>query len=60
MGLIAVMVHACLDFPFPRAAVSCWLFAMLGLLYMAEWANRNSRPLIMPPIRAKTATHQPT
>ncbi len=59
MGLIAVMLHACLDFPFPRAAVSCWIFAMLGLLYMAEWANRNSRPLVMPPIRAKTASRQP-
>ena len=60
MGLIAVMLHACLDFPFPRAAVSCWMFAMLGLLYMAEWANRNSRPLVMPPIRAKTGTYQST
>ena len=57
MGLIAVMLHACLDFPFPRAAVSCWLFAMLGLVYMAEWTNRNSRPLIMPPIRAKTSSY---
>jgi O-antigen ligase len=57
MGLIAVMLHACLDFPFPRAAVSCWIFAMLGLLYMADWANRNSRPLVMPPIKAKTAAY---
>jgi len=60
MGLIAVMIHACLDFPFPRAAVSCWMFAMLGLVYMAEWANRNSRPLVMPPIRVKSATLQST
>jgi O-antigen ligase len=58
IGLIAVMLHACVDFPFPRAAVSCWIFAMLGLLYMAEWASRNSRPLVMPPIRAKTGAPQ--
>jgi O-antigen ligase len=58
MGLIAVMVHACVDFPFPRAAVSCWMFAMLGLIYMAEWGSRNSRPLVMPPIKTKTGTHQ--
>jgi O-antigen ligase len=57
MGLIAVMIHAGLDFPFPRAAVSCWIFAMLGLVYMAEWGNRNSRPLVMPPVRAKIGTH---
>jgi O-antigen ligase len=60
LGLIAVLLHACLDFPFPRAAVSCWLFAMLGLVYMAEWANRNSRPLVMPPLRARIATHPGT
>jgi O-antigen ligase len=58
IGLIAVMLHACLDFPFPRAAVSCWMFAMLGLVYMAEWSNRNSRPLIMPPIGAKTGAYR--
>jgi O-antigen ligase len=60
LGLIAVMLHACVDFPFPRAAVSCWMFAMLGLVYMAEWANRNSRPLVMPPIRTKTTSPQRT
>jgi len=59
MGLISVMLHACVDFPFPRAAVSCWMFAMLGLLYMAEWSRRNSKPLVMPPIRTKAAAHQP-
>jgi O-antigen ligase len=60
MGLIAVMLHACLDFPFPRVAVSGWIFAMLGLVYMAQWANRNNRPLVMPPIRAKTTTSPST
>jgi hypothetical protein len=36
LGLIAVMLHACVDFPFPRPAVSGWLFVMLGLLYMSR------------------------
>jgi hypothetical protein len=36
MGLIAVMLHACVDYPFPRAAVSGWLFAIAGLLYGVE------------------------
>lgn len=35
LGLLAVMLHACVDFPFPRPAVSGWMFAMLGLVYMA-------------------------
>jgi O-antigen ligase len=36
LGLIAIMLHACIDFPFPRPAVSGWMFAMLALLYMAR------------------------
>jgi hypothetical protein len=28
------MMHACVDFPFPRPAVSGWMFALLALLYM--------------------------
>ncbi len=40
LGLIAVMVHACDDFPFPRPAVSGWLFAILGLLYVAQIRDR--------------------
>ena len=36
LGLIAVMLHACVDFPFPRPAVSGWMFVMLALLYMAQ------------------------
>lgn len=41
LGLIAVMLNACVDYPFPRPAVSGWMFAMLGLLYMASAADRN-------------------
>jgi O-antigen ligase len=33
LGLVAVMLHACVDFPFPRPAVSGWMFALLGVLY---------------------------
>ena len=40
LGLIAVMLHACVDFPFPRPAVSGWLFAMLALLYRARIADQ--------------------
>jgi hypothetical protein len=40
LGLIAVMLHACVDYPFPRPAVSGWLFAMLALLYIARSSDR--------------------
>jgi hypothetical protein len=43
LGLIAVMLHACVDYPFPRPAVSGWMFLMLGLLYMArkpDWVSQ--------------------
>ncbi len=36
LGLFAVMLHACVDYPFPRPAVSGWMFALLGLLDSAE------------------------
>ena len=40
LGLVAVMLHACVDYPFPRPAVSGWMFAMLGLIYMARASDR--------------------
>ena len=33
LGITAVMLHACVDYPFPKPAVAGWLFAMLGLGY---------------------------
>jgi hypothetical protein len=42
LGLIAIMLHACVDFPFPRPAVSGWMFAMLALLYMTRMADGKS------------------
>jgi O-antigen ligase len=49
-GLISVMLHACVDYPFPRPAVSGWLFAMLGMLLMAPMHRRASNPLVMKPV----------
>jgi O-antigen ligase len=43
LGLIAVMLHACVDYPFPRPAVSGWMFALLGALYMARMTDRKVR-----------------
>jgi O-antigen ligase len=42
LGLIAIMLHACVDFPFPRPAVSGWMFVMLALLYMARMPDESS------------------
>jgi O-antigen ligase len=42
LGLIAIVLHACVDFPFPRTAVSGWMFALLGLLYMAQKPDARS------------------
>lgn len=56
LGLVAVMLHACIDFPFPRPAVSGWLFAMLGLVYMVRTSDRQTdrstipRNLDRPPV----------
>jgi hypothetical protein len=49
LGLIAVMLHACVDFPFPRPSVSGWMFAMLALLYMARTSDRISQSTVKPP-----------
>lgn len=43
VGLIAVMVHACVDYPFPRPAVSGWMYAMLGVLYMVRMTDVGRR-----------------
>jgi O-antigen ligase len=49
VGLIAVMLHACVDFPFPRPAVSGWMFFMLALLYMARTSDKDRRQLAKEP-----------
>jgi O-antigen ligase len=48
IGIIAGMLHACVDYPFPRPAVSGWMFAMLGTLYMTRMSDKH--PLETPVI----------
>src|SRR5215472_12561547 len=48
LGLVATLLNAWVDYPFPRPAVSGWMFAMLGMLCMTEaferkMANSKSR-----------------
>jgi hypothetical protein len=43
IGLIAISLHACVDFPFPYASVSGWIFLLLGLLYMTRAGDRTGR-----------------
>ena len=43
LGLIAVMLHACVDYPFPRPAVSGWIFLILALLYGARADEKRHR-----------------
>jgi O-antigen ligase len=40
LGFLAILLHACVDFPFPRLAVSVWIFAMLALLLPAKAAQQ--------------------
>jgi O-antigen ligase len=40
-GLLAIMLHACIDFPFAIAGISGWIFALLGLVDASE-KNRKS------------------
>ena len=50
LGLVVVMAHAFVDYPFPRPAVSGWLFAMLGLLYATGAAlPRPASPVVAEP-----------
>jgi hypothetical protein len=48
VGLIAVMLHACVDFPFPRPAVSGWLFLLLALLLMTGAEDAAERRKVRP------------
>jgi O-antigen ligase len=48
LGLVAVMLHACVDYPFPRPGVSGWMFALLGVLYMVRLSDKNVRRISKP------------
>ena len=43
LGLVAVMANALVDYPFPRPAVSGWMFAILAMLYMARKYDREGQ-----------------
>lgn len=41
IGLVAVVIHAYVDYPFRSLGVSAWLFAMLGIIYAIERESRH-------------------
>ena len=43
LGLVAIMVHAFVDYPFPRPAVSGWMFMILAALYMTRLYERKDQ-----------------
>ncbi len=40
LGLVATILNAFVDFPFPRPAVSAWMFALLAILYTTSRLER--------------------
>ena len=40
LGLLATMINAGVDYPFPRPGVSGWMFALLGTLYVTRKCER--------------------
>ena len=55
LGILAVMLHACVDFPFPRPAASGWMFALLGALYMARTSDRGVRQQSVPAFKESSS-----
>jgi O-antigen ligase len=47
LGLIATMLHACVDFPFPRPAVSGWMLMLMALLYTTRASDRKRKGQMM-------------
>jgi O-antigen ligase len=43
LGLVATILHACVDYPFPRPAVSGWMFMILAALYMTRKYERKEQ-----------------
>ncbi len=48
LGLVSVMLHACVDFPFPRPAVSGWMFLLLALLLMTRMPDETGQRMGKP------------
>jgi O-antigen ligase len=59
LGLIAVMLHACVDYPFPRPAVSGWIFIVLGLLYMTRRPDPARQESFEPAFLDRTSVQEP-
>ena len=51
LGLVATMLNACVDYPFPRPAVSGWMFMILAALYMTRKYERKERLAAEPTAR---------
>ncbi len=60
LGLIAVMLHACVDFPFFHSGVPCWMFALLGLLYAARVPDETDGRLRRPDLSNSASRLQST
>jgi len=60
LGLIAVMLHACVDYPFPRPAVSGWMFVMLGLLYMTRTSDGSNQRTVKAAIQGGASSQGTT
>jgi O-antigen ligase len=59
LGLVAILLHACVDFPFPRPAVSGWIFAILALLSMTRTEDRLRQSKTAPQIPAGSPAKGP-
>ncbi|HEY3741058.1 MAG TPA: O-antigen ligase family protein [Bryobacteraceae bacterium] len=42
LGLLFVMIHAGIDYPFPRVAIAGWMFALLGAVKAADPQRKRS------------------
>lgn len=43
LGVVATSLNACVDYPFPRPAVSGWMFLILAALYMTRRYERKAQ-----------------
>lgn len=59
LGLIAIMLHACVDFPFPRPAVSGWMFLLLALVYMSRMPEETGQQKARPDASSGSRALQP-
>jgi O-antigen ligase len=55
LGIVAVLAHACVDYPFPRPAVSGWLFVLLGLLASAGNSSAEAPLSLRPAVERQQA-----